>query len=436
LQRSIATFGITDIDTFKQQMLAWVNQFSICCFLNNHHYKQAFEGYECLVGIGAQKVFAPTDNTIEQLREFCNGHNDWLFGNLSYGLKNEIEGWVPSTTSNTQFPNVFLFQPSVVIELAGGEATISSLTLSPTEVFNQICQSKPPERTGIGNITITPRIEKAAYIEAVEKIKAHIQKGDCYVLNFCQEFYAEEVDMNPVGVYSALAQVSPTPFGCFYKVEDNYLLCASPERYLKKIGDTIISQPIKGTAKRSHDNAIDDSGIKQHLQANEKERSENVMVVDLVRNDLSRICMEGSVTVPELFGLYTFPQVHQLISTIKGQLMPGVSFADIVQATFPMGSMTGAPKRRVMELIEQYETTPRGLFSGAVGYIKPDGDFDFNVVIRSIFYNTLTQYLNYLVGGGITFYSDPNREYEECLLKAEAIEQVLMQKSPALLQGL
>ena len=429
MQRSIATFGITDIDTFKQQMLAWVNQFSICCFLNNHYYKQAYNGYECLAGAGANSVFAPTDNIINQLGQVCGGYNDWLFGNLSYGLKNEIEGWAHDNSSAAQFPTVFLFQPSVVIELAGGEATISSLTLSPTEVFNQICQSKPPDGTGIENIAITPRIEKAAYIEAVEKIKAHIQKGDCYVLNFCQEFYAEAVKMNPVGVHSALAQVSPTPFGCFYKVEDNYLLCASPERYLKKIRDTIISQPIKGTAKRGRTSVDADNGIKQFLQASEKERSENVMVVDLVRNDLSKVCKQGTVTVPELFGLYTFPQVHQLISTVTGQLKPGVGFADIVQATFPMGSMTGAPKRRVMELIEQYETSPRGLFSGAVGYIKPDGDFDFNVVIRSIFYNTVTQYLNYFVGGGITFYSNPDREYEECLLKAEAIQQVLTKKA-------
>ncbi len=435
MQRNIATFGITDIDTFKQQMLAWVNQFSICCFLDNHHYKQAYNGYECLAGAGASHVFAPTNNTIEQLKYFCEGHSDWLFGNLSYGLKNEIEGFVPSPPSDIQFPTVFLFQPSVVIELAGGMATISSLTLPPSEVFEQICHYSPPEKASIENTTIKPRIDKAAYIEVVKKIKAHIQKGDCYELNFCQEFYNENVDINPVSAYNALALVSPTPFGCFYKVEDNYLLCASPERYLKKIGDTIASQPIKGTAKRNNSNADDDESIKQALQASEKERSENVMVVDLVRNDLSKICMEGSVTVPELFGLYTFPQVHQLISTVTGVLMPGIGFADIIQATFPMGSMTGAPKRRVMELIERYETTPRGLFSGAVGYIKPGGDFDFNVVIRSIFYNTHTRYLNYFVGGGITYYSNPEREYEECLLKAEAIKQVLTQKSPALLQG-
>ncbi len=149
------------------------------------------------------------------------------------------------------------------------------------------------------------------------------------------------------------------------------------------------------------------------------------MIVDLVRNDLSRICKEGSVKVDELFGVYTFPQVHQMISTISGDLKEGVDFTDMIRATFPMGSMTGAPKRKVMELIEQYEKTKRGIYSGAVGYINPEKDFDFNVVIRSILYNASNQYLSYLVGGGITSQSDPEKEYEECLLKAEAMKQVL-----------
>lgn len=149
------------------------------------------------------------------------------------------------------------------------------------------------------------------------------------------------------------------------------------------------------------------------------------MVVDLVRNDLSKVCKEGSVKVSELFGIYSFPQVHQMISTIEGELDEKVPFSSILKACFPMGSMTGAPKKRVMELIEQYEKTKRGLYSGAVGYIDPNGDFDFNVVIRSILYNAVNQYLGYQVGGGITFYSDPEKEYEECLLKAAAIRKVL-----------
>jgi para-aminobenzoate synthetase component 1 len=149
------------------------------------------------------------------------------------------------------------------------------------------------------------------------------------------------------------------------------------------------------------------------------------MIVDLVRNDLSKICSAASVKVEELFGIYSFPQVHQMISTVSGQLRSDIHFIEAIKATFPMGSMTGAPKKRVMELIEQYEQTRRGIFSGAVGYITPEGDFDFNVVIRSIMYNAASKYLSFQAGSAITFYSDPEKEYEECLLKAAAIKKVL-----------
>ena len=153
------------------------------------------------------------------------------------------------------------------------------------------------------------------------------------------------------------------------------------------------------------------------------------MVVDMVRNDLSKVCAEASVKVDELFGVYSYPQVHQMISTVSGMLETDVSFSEIIKACFPMGSMTGAPKHRVMELIEQYEAGPRGIFSGSIGYINPDGDFDFNVVIRSIMYNVDTKYLSYKVGSGITFYSEPEKEWEECLLKGEAIRKVLEGRS-------
>jgi para-aminobenzoate synthetase component I len=210
-----------------------------------------------------------------------------------------------------------------------------------------------------------------------------------------------------------------------YKLDDTFCICASPERYLKKEGHKIFSQPIKGTSKRDLVNAANDLQNKNYLSANEKEKSENVMVVDLVRNDLSKVCREGTVKVEELFGVYSFPQVHQMISTISGQLKDNVHWVDIIKATFPMGSMTGAPKKRVMELIEQYEKTKRGLFSGAIGYVNPDGDFDFNVVIRSIFYNASRKYLSFNAGSGITFYSDAEKEYEECLLKAAAMKKVV-----------
>ena len=210
-----------------------------------------------------------------------------------------------------------------------------------------------------------------------------------------------------------------------YKINEKYLLCASPERYINKQGSSIISQPIKGTIKRDLQDSKLDNQNKTELQNSQKDKSENVMVVDLVRNDLSKISTEGSVKVEELFGIYSFPQVHQMISTITGELKPLIGLNEILDATFPMGSMTGAPKKKVMQLIEEYEQSNRGIYSGCVGYINPQKDFDFNVVIRSIMYNEINQYLSYQVGGGITFYSDPEKEYEECLLKAEAIRKVL-----------
>ncbi len=218
--------------------------------------------------------------------------------------------------------------------------------------------------------------------------------------------------------------ISPNPFSSFYRIHDKYLLCASPERYLKKTGDKILSQPIKGTLKRTSDSKEDD--IKKHeFLLNAKERSENVMIVDLVRNDLSKVCGEATVSVEELFHVYSFPQVHQMISTISGKIPIQMNISEIIFATFPMGSMTGAPKKRVMELIEKYEKTKRGLFSGAVGYITPGNDFDFNVVIRSILYNEKEKYISIQAGAAITFSSDAEKEYEECLLKVNAMINVL-----------
>lgn len=200
-------------------------------------------------------------------------------------------------------------------------------------------------------------------------------------------------------------------------------MCASPERYLFKDGVKVLSQPIKGTARRDADVTID-SQIKQELRNSIKDQAENVMIVDLVRNDLARSCETGSVHVDELFGIYSFPQVHQMISTVSGELKPGVPFTNAIHYSFPMGSMTGAPKIKVMELIELYEQQRRELFSGTVGYINPEGDFDFNVVIRSLFYNAATQYLSYQTGGAITYDSDPMKEWEEMRLKAWALERI------------
>lgn len=426
VQRNTVSFSVTNIENFKQRMLSWANRFSVCCFLDNNSYTGKHNSYECLLAAGAAAVYAPSKNIIASLQGFYQSHNDWLFGHFSYDLKNEIEEGLTSLHEDKiGFPDIFLFQPQTVIKINGNLVTISCLQDESFAVFENIQATAIGKNGSSEAVHIKPRIAKETYLQTIQKLQQHILRGDCYEINYCMEFFAEDAVIDPLEIYQHLISISPNPFSCFYKLNDKYLLCASPERYLKKVGNGIISQPIKGTIQRNSTDINADEINKKQLYESSKDRSENVMVVDLVRNDLSKICKENSVQVEELFGIYTFPQLHQMISTIKGELKSGIDLQDILKATFPMGSMTGAPKKRVMELIEQYEHTKRGIFSGAVGYISPEKDFDFNVVIRSIMYNQTNQYLSYQVGSGITFYSNAEEEYQECLLKAKAIEKVL-----------
>lgn len=411
-------------------MLSWVNQFNICCFLDNQQYNLPHHSVECMAAAGAVETLVTAAGTaFDQLKQLYEQHGDWLFGHLSYDLKNETEDLTSANTDHIGFPDCCFFIPEVVLQLSDRELLIGTFGNRHESVFDEICgiepgiEANPPLTTPINS-----RITKPAYLHIIKQLQQHILRGDCYEINFCQEFFAEPVSIDPLQVYNSLSSASPNPFAAYYRTGQQYLLCASPERYLKKEGDRIYSQPIKGTAKRNLQDAGEDVRNKEYLYNNPKDRSENVMIVDLVRNDLSKICSAASVQVDELFGVYSFPQVHQMISTVSGRLRSDIHFIDAIKATFPMGSMTGAPKKRVMELIEQYEQTRRGIFSGAVGYITPDGDFDFNVVIRSIMYNAANKYLSFQAGSAITFYSDPEKEYEECLLKAAAIKNVLGDK--------
>lgn len=360
-----------------------------------------------------------------QLQQFIvENKGKWLFGHIGYDCKNFIYSTLTSCNKPSNFfSEVFFYEPEWVIELKENEFIIHQGNGNAKNLVKEIQQQKIPS-TQNKKIQFTAATSKQDYIQAVQKILHHIKVGDCYELNYCIEFFTDDAVVNAVDAYVKLAQLSPTPFGCFYKQDDNYLLCSSPERFLRKQHNKLIAQPIKGTIKRNLQNAKEDALLMQQLQSNQKEKSENVMVVDLVRNDMSRICKPGSVIANELFKVDVFPQVHQLISTITGELKSNVSLLDILQACFPMGSMTGAPKYKVMQLIEQYETSKRGIYSGSVGYINPNGNFDFNVVIRSLFYNSNKQYLSYMVGSGITHYCNPEKEYEECLLKAEALKRV------------
>ncbi len=418
-------FIVENFSTFKQQLLQFANSFNSCCYLDNNDYQNNWKQQELLVAFDACEIFLLQER--EQLTAFQNflhvNKNSWVFGNLNYDLKNTIDDYLTSAKQDfIGFDNLSFFIPEYVVIGSSSSIAIYSNKLAPEIVFENICNQKLAKNVVENKVNIQPRIAKEAYINIINKLRQHIQRGDCYEINFCQEFYSEDSQINPLQVFTNLNNFSPNPFSCFYKAKNKYLLCGSPERYIKRTGNLIYSQPIKGTAARS---LVNDEAQKTTLLNSKKEQSENVMVVDLVRNDLSKICKKGTVKVEELFGIYTYPQVHQMVSTISGQLIDNVCFTDILKATFPMGSMTGAPKRKVMELIETYEQTKRGIFSGAVGYIAPDGNFDFNVVIRSIMYNADTKYVNFLVGSGITWYSNAEDEYEECMLKAEAMRKVL-----------
>ena len=385
-----------------------------------------------LIAIDANSKITCTDrkNAFEQLQLFCDLNKGWLFGYLTYELKNSTEELSSKNTDGLAFPLLHFFSPKVVIEIdelncyvhfddefiTKNEAeAIYSLATGETESLNA---TVPPP------VSIKPAISKDAYIDSVYKLKDHIRNGDIYEINFCQEFFAENAYIDTCNVYKKLNSISSAPFSAFCKFEHHYLLCASPERFLQKRSNRLISQPIKGTIKRS-ENKQEDEALKSELRNNLKEQSENVMIVDLVRNDLSRIAKRGSVNVEELFGIYSFKQLNQMISTVSCELKEGISFTDVLRSTFPMGSMTGAPKVSAMRLIEQYESTKRGLYSGAVGYIHPNGDFDFNVVIRSILYNSKNKYVSFMAGSAITDKADPEQEYKECLLKAKAMFEVL-----------
>ncbi|MFW2476451.1 MAG: anthranilate synthase component I family protein [Sediminibacterium sp.] len=408
-------------------MLNWANRFNICAFLDNHQYQSNHTNVEFIAGCGAIAMVS-ANAALSDLDVFLQQHRGhWIFGHIGYDTKNQVETMLPSAKQDgIEFPDLYFFVPSVVLQLKQDQLEIICYGQEdPVSIFESINNVLPEPSVVLPPLQIQPRLDKTAYIQVIQQLRQHILRGDCYEINYCQEFYATDAEINPPALYQQLTNLSPNPFACYYKIDHSYLLCASPERFLQKKGNKLISQPIKGTISRNLNNDALDLQLKEALKLSEKDKSENVMVVDLVRNDLSKVCTEGTVLVKELFGIYSFPQVHQMISTIEGELSRSTPFSSILKACFPMGSMTGAPKKRVMELIDQYEPTKRGLYSGAVGYIDPQGDFDFNVVIRSILYNEKNKYLGYQVGGGITFYSDPEKEYEECLLKAAAIRKVL-----------
>lgn len=434
--RKFSSFVINDTAGFISKLLTWGNNFQRICVLDSNNYSNTFPSdnswhkYDMIAAFGSLREFIPEgDDSMESLEAFRLSRGDWLFGHLSYDLKNQIEALSSRHPDNINFPETGFFIPEYIFILSGKTLELGWHTNSTDEckIINLVGEIEgitAPEPVINKTGQIRSVISKKQYLQAVKNIKAHIQKGDIYEVNFCQEFYSRGAEIDPVTTWLKLINISPTPFSCFYRYKDKYLLCASPERFIRKTGNRIISQPIKGTAARGITDE-EDRILLEMLSRDPKERAENIMITDLVRNDLSKIATRSSVRVDELCKIFPFPGVFQMQSLVTAELPVGISFKDIIKATFPMGSMTGAPKVRAMEIIEKYEKTCRGLYSGAVGYISPEMDLDFNVVIRSIQYNQADSYLSFMVGGAITSLSVPEKEYCECLLKAGAILRVL-----------
>ena len=421
-------YTIDNPSLFKEQLLYWAQQFREVAFLDSNNYPQAYSSYDCMLAVDAFTLLQ-TDyhNAFEDLKQYQQTTKDWLFGYLSYDLKNDSERLQSNNFDGLDFPDLFFFQPKKIFLLKGNQLETRYLHLCDDELqedYQDITTIVPQQSTASDSVMVQARIDQKEYLEQVQKMQEYIHKGDIYEANFCMEFYAENATIQPLEKFQKLNAISQPPFAVFLKNNQQYLLSATPERYLRKEGEDLISQPIKGTAKRYEDPVADEKA-KEDLASNPKERAENIMITDLVRNDLSRTAQKGSVQVEELCGIYSFMQVHQMISTITSKMDEKYAVIDVLRLTFPMGSMTGAPKISAMKIIEELEATKRGLYSGAVGYFTPEGDFDFNVVIRSILYNQKKQYLSFSVGSAITALSVPEQEYEECLLKAKAMKSVL-----------
>jgi len=424
-ERANATFR-TDTAMFKKRALRWAQQFDEACLLQSNGYADEHARIETLIATKASDTFASGGGyAFDRLEKFRERHrNDWILGFFGYDLKNETEDLATSHPGRTGFPDACFFVPEVVLRFRGDEVEIRSP--NPKTVFQQILATPFPMDSPkpSPDVRVRNRMSKTGYMEAFDRMLRHIRQGDIYEANLCQEFYAEGVELSPVDVYERLNRISPTPFSGFFKTGDKYVLSASPERFLAKRSDMLISQPIKGTAPRGKSEE-EDRKIVRMLQNSPKEIAENVMIVDLVRNDLTRSAREATVLVDKRLEVHTFRQVHQLVSTVMCQKRGDVSDVQAIRNAFPPGSMTGAPKISAMKLCDRYENSKRGVYAGSMGYFAPSGDFDFNVVIRSLLYNRASGYLSFHTGSAITVDADAESEYAECLLKAEAILETL-----------
>lgn len=409
----ISTYKV-DPRLLQYRLLELSSSRSFFALYTSNRYPNSEKRFEIVFGWGAGAVYTDDELIPEDL------FYGWKFGFLGYELRTKFESVTQENQRLGEWPGAQFFAPKVagVLHVDGTLDVWADDDRKARAVLRELLQIPKKTFPKVTTLNFEPVETREEYVENVTALKAHIQRGDIYEVNYCTAFKAKFEVLDSISLFHNMVSGTEAPFSAYVKMNEHELLCTSPERYIKKEGSRICSQPIKGTNRYSD---IDNEAAQSALLESEKERAENVMIVDLVRNDLSRVAKKGTVNVSELFGTYAFKNVNQMISTIEAELKDGVSNWDIIAASFPMGSMTGAPKVSAMELAERYEKVAREIYSGAVGYITPEGDFDFNVVIRSIALNKATGVATLHVGGAITILSDAEEEYDECLLKAESV---------------
>ncbi len=429
MPRTAHKIPIHQYEAVKEKLVRWSSNFVHFAWLDSNGHSDKYGAFEALLAVGNLGHLAcNATGAFDKLSAFYSERADWILGYLSYDLKNDLEALSSKNPDRMGFPDLYFFQPEKIIEVRESELIFRY----PLEIAGQIQEDwaaiqalmLPKWENDPPSCRIRMGMYKEQYLNAARRLLEHIGRGDIYEVNFCQEFFAETPELNPLRAFMALNELSKAPFASFLRFGQRYVISASLERFLRKVGTQLVSQPMKGTAPRSS-NSREDQELAAALLADPKERAENIMITDLVRNDLSKSALKGSVEVAELCALRSYKQVHQMISTISSTISPEQGNIELLKDTFPMGSMTGAPKISALNLIEEEEQFRRGVYSGALGYMDPEGDMDFNVVIRSIVYDADKGLASFAVGSALTAGTAPLREYRECLLKARAMREVL-----------
>lgn len=384
-------------------------------------------GGEWLIGVGEldhMEAHRP-GRAFEQLGTFLEQHGDWAFGHLTYAMGAEVEPGLELGQDLLGWPTLRFFVPRFVVHWGQEDVQVHCRKEDHLEAEHLVAVlTGSDDRTHETRIPRLNLIGRSEYLERAGELLAHIQRGDIYEVNYCIARTGVARGLDPYAAFAALDTKLKAPYATFYRSGERYALCQSPERFLKVEDGMITGEPMKGTRPRHTDSSLDQA-LALELANDAKERSENIMAVDVMRHDMSRVAAPRSVRVPELCGVKSLSALHQMTSTVSARLREGLRTVDAVRSCFPMASMTGAPKRRAMQLINAMEGAPRGLYSGTLGFFTPDGDADFNVVIRTLLFDARSGAVSLATGSALTAACDLEREWEECEIKARSVLDAL-----------